>query len=185
MTAEPTPPTHVPKRQKRPGVFVAHALIESPASRALSGTALRVLLIFHQKRQLEPVLFAGRTEWRVVNNGRIVFTYREASTKHGVPASNFRRALDQLIEHGFIDVARPGQPIARAETLYAMSDRWRRFGLPGFLKQTRPKETRRYGAQRGTATDSSAAAPKSPLRGGVYRMRSEVNVGKVARNVQK
>lgn len=101
-------------------------LISSSAYIELSGKAPQLLALFYARRQME--------EGKILNNGRIRFTYAEAEKKHGISKDQFRRARDQLIEKGFINIAQNTSP-----TLYAISKRWRKYGTPKFEQRTRQK----------------------------------------------
>jgi len=65
-------------------------------------------------------------------------------------APRFRRAVDALIERGFIDVAASGAGYRRLATLYAISDRWQAWGTPDFKRARRPR-TANPGFQRGNS----------------------------------
>ena len=82
--------------------------------------------------------------WQITNNGEIVFTYNEAE-KLGFTRPKFKRALDQLIEYGFIDIEYHGGGMMKDFSKYAISDRWKLFGTDEFIKKIRPKDTRGLG----------------------------------------
>jgi len=81
----------------------------------------------------------GKRRPVIVNNGEIVFTYREAQKKYGISSSRFRRALDELVEKGFIDIAATGMGVHKVTTYYAISERWRDYGTSEFKEAKRPK----------------------------------------------
>ena len=70
--------------------------------------------------------------WADVHGDQIVFTYEDAESEYGVGNKTFSRAIDQLISHGFIDIARVGIGIGGYPTLYSISERWRKYGQPDF-----------------------------------------------------
>jgi len=123
-------------------IVLEQVLVKSKAWLSLSGTAKDVYLLFRTKCQM------GKTpgkpkkhEWGILNNGQIVFTYVEAKEKYGITSSRFRRALDELIHKGFMDVAATGMGVHKVETLYAISDRWRDHGTSHFKEVSRPRST--------------------------------------------
>lgn len=64
----------------------------------------------------------------ILNNGEITYYYSEAE-KLGITRPRFQRAIDELIEKGFIDVVRqePGYNLGtgkRDMSLYSIPDRW-------------------------------------------------------------
>ena len=68
------------------------ALRESDAFRGLTKTSILVLLDFHGRKRVK----GKRNRWTLLNNGELVYTYREAE-KRGISRSAFMSALDQLI----------------------------------------------------------------------------------------
>jgi len=130
-------------------MFVSRTLITSPAFLDLrTATACQVFLIFLAKCQWEKVQNRpGRRdkEYVLVNNGEIQFTYLEAKKKWGISDKRFVKALDDLIRVGLIDIAKTGLGLKKDVTLYAMSDRWEKFGTDEFVVRQRPKRTQQIG----------------------------------------
>ena len=133
----------MPKKPR--GVYIEPDLIDSMAYTKLKGTASKVLIWFMRRRQMEKFGRTGKERWSVANNGEIVFTYAEAEKKFGLTRARFSRALTQLIELGFIDIAHHGGGLMGDCTLYAISDRWRNYDTDRFVFKTRPKDTRKLG----------------------------------------
>ena len=81
-----------------------------------------------------------------MDEGRLTFTCEQAA-KWGISQHRFTRAIDQLIDRGFLDIAghepRNGEPGVR--TVYALSNRWRAWGTPDFEPAERPKDQRGIG----------------------------------------
>ena len=120
-------------------------VLASPAFRSLSRTAMLVYLDFLGKRRMCKI---GRHKTlTILNNGEITYYYSEAENK-GISRMRFRNAIDELIEKGFIDLVHQGKGYhkgtgyQRDKSLYALSERWRDYGTPNFLRKTRPKDTR-------------------------------------------
>jgi hypothetical protein len=133
-------------------MYVPKGMVTSPAFLALKTVAAhRVLMIFYAKRDMEYRHTAGQKAkgWRCVNNGQITFSYKEAADKYGLTASRFRSAIDELVEKGFIDIARSGYGLHKHQTLYAVSRRWERFGTPEFMHAKRPRRAERMGFPEG------------------------------------
>ena len=131
-------------------------MLRSKAYTTLTGASPIILAGFYCKRRLQQVKVGKRTTYEVTNNGEIVFTYREAHDIYRLSKPRFTRALDQLIDHGFIDVAVSGAQLWRQCNLYAISERWRLFGTPDFESKPRPK-----GRGRRTAALQDARRGKS------------------------
>jgi len=95
---------------------------------------MRVYFDFLGKRQMEKIKVPGGrgTEYRIKNNGEIVFDYSSAE-KAGISRKHFRDAIDQLIEHGFLDISHRGSGGQKGDvTLYKLDSRWKDYGTPSF-----------------------------------------------------
>jgi len=127
-------------------IVLDQALVKSEVWLSLSGIAKGVWLLFRCKCRYER--YQGRKHRfktpDLVNNGEIVFTYDEALKKYGITAPRFKRAIDELIAKGLIDIAATGQGTFRVVTLYAISERWRAYGTPDFVEAKRPKRSAGY-----------------------------------------
>ena len=124
-------------------IWVEREMILSPAFRKLNGRAMEVLLLFLYRRQWKQ---AGRKgKWYTTNNGEIVFPYKEAKKRFKIPKSSFARAIDKLMEHGFIDIAHLGGGLIGDCTKYSMSNRWKNYDTERFVQKKRPKDTRGFG----------------------------------------
>lgn len=131
---------------KSPFIYLERKLIESEAFRKLTGSAKNVLLLFLCRKQVKRIRNReGRKDgYQITNNGEIVFTYDEA-VKRGFSRQTFARALDQLVECGFIDISHPGGGMLKDCSRYAISERWRQFGAENFKRVSRKKDKRGLG----------------------------------------
>ena len=122
----------------------------SPAFRSLNGTAILVYMDFHSKNHMKKNNNSTKRTHSFVNNGELVYTYKEAESR-GITRSTFMRALDRLIEKGFIDVKLTGAGRYRSETRYGLSNRWRAWGTSSFVEAERNPHgrNRKYGFQPG------------------------------------
>ncbi len=115
----------------------------SPAYRKLTATSIFVLMEFMYRRKVSP---SGRQGGYIItNNGEIVFTYAEAEDKFKIPRSTFKRAIDQLVNFGFIDIAHHGGGMLKDCSKYGISERWEEYGKEEFKKKSRQKDTRKLG----------------------------------------
>ena len=100
---------------------------------------------FLRKRQMEPVKRAKRSdEWVIKNNGEIVYPYSEAEHK-GIGRREFRNAIDELMEKGFLDIAHQGSGGRSGDmTRYFLDNRWKEYSTPAFrpARNPRRKDTR-------------------------------------------
>jgi len=126
------------------GVIVLEkAQIMSLAWLGLTGCAQSVYLLFRCRCRIEK-LQGKRRRMFISNNGELVFTYKSALNDYGITAPRFRRAIDELIISGFIDIAATGQGTFKAVTFYAISDRWRAFGTKDYVAAKRSKRGAGY-----------------------------------------
>ena len=120
-------------------------LVLSPAFLQLTGAAPKVYLLFLRRRRMVKLGRKGKEKWIIENNGEIVFPYAEAKEKFGITPPRFQRALDQLVEHGFIDIVHSGGGMLRDISKYSISERWLSYGTDSFIPQYRQKDTRGLG----------------------------------------
>ncbi len=140
-------------------MYVSRGMILSQAFASLrTPAAYRVLFVFLSKCRWEQVRRPCTREkvWTITNNGEIVFSYREAKERHGMTDGVFRRAIDELVAVGFIDVAHSGYGLMKDVTLYAVSDRWEHYGTPQFRQAERPKRTQKLGFRKGNKHGKNA-----------------------------
>ena len=129
------------------GMFIPRRMHRNPAFRKLNPSSTFVLFEFLYRRKVTqvPTKVGRGKEWIISNNGEIFFTYDEAENNFGIPRSTFRRAIDQLVDLGFIDITHHGGGMMKDASKYAISERWEEYGKKEFLKKTRPKDTRGLG----------------------------------------
>lgn len=86
-------------------------------------------------------------EWIIKNNGEIVYPYVEAERK-GIGRREFRNAIDELIEKGFLDITHQGSGGHAGDmTKYFIDNRWKDYGTDKFRPAKNPrKKDRRQGA---------------------------------------
>ena len=124
-------------------IWIDREMILSSAFHKLNGRAMKVLLLFLYRRQWSRP--SGKGKWCTTNNGEIVFPYKEAKKRFKIPKSSFARAIDKLMEHGFIDIAHLGGGLIGDCTKYSISNRWRNYDTDRFVQKKRPKDTRGFG----------------------------------------
>ena len=102
-------------------LYLDPELRKSLAFRSLTKTAILVLIDFHGKKRVR----GKGNSWRVLNNDELTYSYREAE-KRGISRSAFKAAIDQLIERGFLYVAKQGGGLKGDSSEYGLSSEWRR-----------------------------------------------------------
>jgi hypothetical protein len=71
----------------------------------------------------------------ITNQGEIVFTYAEAEELGMKSSKTFYQVLHELIEKGFIEKAEQGTWYLRQPTMFSISSRWRKFGMPNYQQR--------------------------------------------------
>jgi DNA-binding PadR family transcriptional regulator len=141
------------RQRKWDKMFVSRALITSKAFLSLkTASACKVLMIFLSKCQVEKLQTrpgCRDKEWVITNNGEIQFTYIEAEEKYGLSSGKFTRAIDELLEKGLIEITKSGFGLQRDVTLYAISNRWEKYGTDEFVSMERPKRIEKLGFRKG------------------------------------
>lgn len=123
-----------------------HEIFISKAWLSLTGIAPQVYMIFLLKRKMVKInKKKGKEKYRCVNTRELVFTYAEAKDPYGIAPTTFRRAIDDLISKGLIDVVTSVGGLFKEVTLYGLSDRWRNYDKPEFEENPRPKRNHTVG----------------------------------------
>ena len=128
------------RRSKTWSIRVGYDLLHSQAYRNLNyGPAIKVLNWFYEKLKYDvDKKKRGKDRYRLINDGEISFTYKEAGQR-GLTDQKFRKALLELHKFGFIDVTHPGSGIRGDYTKFAISDRWREFATNKFKSVSFPQ----------------------------------------------
>jgi hypothetical protein len=126
-------------------ISIERKLLKSKVFRSLNGTEKTVLMDFLLKRVMGKHGKKGKESYFIQNNGEIEYCYSEAVKKTPpIPAATFMRAIDKLVERGFIEVTSPGSGGKKGDkSKYAISNRWRKWGTFEFKECSRPKDKRR------------------------------------------
>ena len=123
-------------------LWIDKELLRSEAFRSLRGAAMLVYLDFLSKRKMQKANGKAKNRWVIINNGEIEYTYSEAE-KRGITRPRFMRAIDELVEKGFIDIAHSGSGGLKGDkSLYAISNRWRDYGTKVYIFKSRQKDNR-------------------------------------------
>jgi hypothetical protein len=133
------------EKRKPRGVYLDPGLIQSKAFLALSGIASKVLLWFMYRRQMDKVGRIGKEKWVIRNNGEIYFTYSEAQKKYKLTRPRFQRAIDDLIDKGFIEINHHGGGMMKDSSTYSISEKWNNYGTDKFKITPRKKDVRKLG----------------------------------------
>ena len=150
---------------KRDSMYISKKMIKSNAWFDLkTSAACQVYMIFLTKCKTEKVKalpMRPEQKWIIANNGVIQFTYREALKKWGIKDKRFIKAIDELIRVGLIDIIRTGSGLHKDVTLYAISERWKKFGTDKFVSKERPKRKTHYGFAKGNKLGRNTKSKQS------------------------
>ncbi len=127
------------QEKKTKGVFLLTEIIGSSAFRDLNGTSILVYLDFMLRRKMGERRVGKRDVWSVLNDGQIAYPYTEAQER-GISPPAFTRAIDDLVEHGFMDIHASGAGLLKTPTLYGFSERWREWGTDRFTENPRRRQ---------------------------------------------
>jgi hypothetical protein len=116
------------------GTYLPREVINSPAFRDLNGTEILIYLDFRLRFNIRK---NGRVK-TILNNGELVYTYAEAK-RWGISSPSFQRAIDGLIDHGFLYVAETGAGLYKSATLYGVRAEWENWGTPQFKPMPRER----------------------------------------------
>lgn len=127
---------------------LTNRMVDSPAYQTIrSAHAVKVLTYFWQmaeypKQRRRPGQESpiGNLK-KVLNNGRISFTYQVARYR-GMRADQFSHALRELFRYGFIDIASHGQGVKGDYTKFSLSDRWKDYDTPQWEEIPFPRSYR-------------------------------------------
>lgn len=133
-------------------MFLSRRMMTSKAFLSLqTAAACQVFMVFLGKCQWQKVQtrpMRREKEWAISNNGRIEFKYSEAE-RWGFTDRRFTRAIDELVRVGLIDITKTGCGLHKDVTLYAISDRWEKYGTDEFFEKKRPRRTQQLGFTKG------------------------------------
>ena len=140
------------KESKWDKMFVSRRVITSKAFLSLkTAAACQVFMIFLTK--CVPKQINGKPKrkdgWYIANNGEIQFTYDEALEKWGITQKKFTKAIDEVVRVGLIDITKSGFGLKKDKSLYAISDRWEKFGTDEFVVKKRQKRKQQLGFTKG------------------------------------
>jgi len=160
-------------------IVIERALLKSEPFRRLSSTAMAVYFDFRRRCKVKKNKpRSGRAPtYTILNNGELVYTYAEAEKrKPPISRKSFARALDQLIEYGFLDIDHPGNGGWKGDvSKYSISDRWQAWGTDAFIHKTRQKDIRQgRGFKKGNTYGRNSKPENIPLLSPGKRRKSSI-----------
>ena len=146
------------KHKLPPGTWIEREMLVSAAYNALTGWAPQLLCHFLHKRRFETQGRKGKETRICTNRDSITFTYIEAEKSYGITSKRFARAIDELLEKGFVTVVSPGGAYKRDKSIFGISDKWLLW-RKGTVFEQRKREniSRGFRNKKTNSTDVNAA----------------------------
>ncbi len=111
--------------KQKPGTWIERELFESKAFLSLTGFAPQLLVLVFGRRQFKShKLKKNRTKRECLNKNNINISYVEYKETYNITQPRLTRAIDQLLEKGFIYIINPGGGYKQDKAVYGLSDQW-------------------------------------------------------------
>ena len=111
--------------KQKPGTWIERELFESKAYLSLTGFAPQLLTLVFGKRQFQTIkLPKGKKKRICINKDKLNISYVEYKKTYSITQPRLTRALDQLLEKGFIYIINPGGGYKQDKAIYGLSDQW-------------------------------------------------------------
>ena len=123
-----------------PGTWIEREMFESKAFLSLMGFAPQLLILILAKRLFVTHGRRGRQKRVCTNCDKLNITYTEFNNKYGITQPRMTRAIDQLLEKGFLSIVYPGGTYRQDKAIYALSTNWV-IWQPGMVFESRERES--------------------------------------------
>jgi DNA-binding GntR family transcriptional regulator len=70
------------------------------------------------------------------NNGKLILSYKSIHKQFGYSTATISKAIDQLVSHGFIEIAELGCGVKRQSHKIALIKNWQDYGTENFQPGT-------------------------------------------------
>ena len=125
-------------------IWIEPDIYYSDAFRGLSKSAMLTLMRCLQKQKMEEMKVGGKKKY-VPTYNEFIFPYAEASSLRIAGITQHWKNMRKLIEVGFLDISHQGGWYQKHEhekdySRYKLSERWRNYGKPDFVKIEIPKK---------------------------------------------
>ena len=131
------------KLKIRNKIWIESEMFYSEAFIVLSASAIKTLMRCLQKRTWDRTKVNGKKQI-IYTDESFIFPYREAKKVLDIGTTQYWKNTRKLIEVGFLDLEYQGGWYQKHEkekdySRYKLSERWRKFGKPDFVKVEIPK----------------------------------------------
>ena len=112
----------------------------------MTGSAKQILLELRMRLTLECYKPNRRNrnkdKFYAGNNGKLVLSYKSIHKQFGYSTATKSKAIDRLVDRGFIEIAQLGCGVKRQSHKIALITNWQQYGTdefkPGLGKSNRP-----------------------------------------------
>jgi hypothetical protein len=131
-----------------PGTWIEREMFESKAFLSLKGFAPQLLILILGKRQFAKYKMKSGREKRIYTNcDSLNFTYTEARNKYKITIPRLKRALNELLQKGFLRIIHQGGAYRQDKSIYSLTDDWMHW-QPGINFNTRSGSNVKRGFQK-------------------------------------
>jgi hypothetical protein len=109
------------------GTYFEIELYDCHAYRHLRPSAVKVLLGFKMRVQVSNRGSKSNQDWQPQNQRELVYTYDAIGHETGLGTQAISKALDDLVEKGFLDVVRLGGGRYGVHTEWGLSDHYKKW----------------------------------------------------------
>jgi DNA-binding MarR family transcriptional regulator len=125
-------------------LILSKKMLRSKAFVRLTGAAKQIVLELYMRLKLESYQPSRRdresTQFFAKNNGKLVLSYKSIHRQFGYSTATISKAIDQLVAHGFIEIAELGCGVKRQSHKIALIKNWQDYGTENFRPgQGKPK----------------------------------------------
>lgn len=135
MEARPTHWVNETTIQQKKRLIMNKDMIRSKAFITLTGPAKQILMELYIRLTVD-CHKSGRNkkdvQYYAKNNGNLILRYSEMQKMFGYSPSTISRAIDNLVQNGFVEIARLGHGVQRQEHKFALIKNWQQFGTADF-----------------------------------------------------
>ena len=122
--------------QQNDRLVLSKKMLRSKAFVSLTGAAKQILLELTMRLKLESYRPRKRhkhsTRYYAGNNGKLVLSYKSVHKQFGYSSATISKAIDQLVSHGFIEIAELGCGVKRQSHKIALIRNWQDYGTEDF-----------------------------------------------------
>lgn len=126
---------HETTQERKNSVIYAKDMIRSKAFVKLTGAAKQMLLELYMRLRVDCLKNSRNkkeSRYYAKNNGKIKLTYKEITSQFGYSTATISKAIDRLVNNGFIEIAKIGVGVKRESHEIALIKNWRQYGTPEF-----------------------------------------------------